>query len=134
MAYSYEIFPSKQLVEIKIFGIDTEADVLERITKITSDEKWQPGFGVLMDMQEVEELRISFDESWNIKEVHRLMEKMIGNCKMALVTQNPHVFGVARMWESLAEELNFEFRIFEEISAGRGWIQTTLAELPPPLN
>ena len=122
MAYTYSINSDNKLVEINIFGVDTASDVIERITTITADQKWEPGFSVLMDMSKLEELAVDFQDSYKITEIHKLMTTIIGNSKVALVCNQLHIFGIGRMWQSLSETLNIEFEIFEEIEMAKDWL------------
>ena len=122
MAYKYTIDCENRIVLIEISGIDTKEDIFERITKITGEPDWSPGFGVFMDMRRVEKLEVNFDDSFEITRFHKLISQIILNCKIALICQHAHVFGIGRMWQSLSETLEIEFEIFEDTDLAKEWI------------
>jgi len=82
----------------------------------------------LVDFTGVTELRVSTDEARRIAEASKTTARLAPGGVVAVVAPKDHVFGMARMWETLVdEEAGWLTRVFRERAEAEAWIRARLA-------
>jgi len=120
----YELdFESHPFVRVRVHGVDTLSDMVERIRRVVSHPSWRPGRGVLIDMREASTASFSNEELHKIHDMHAIMKEAMGDSKLALVASVGPAFGVARMWEGLAESgLQVSVSAFDNCEDAEVWL------------
>jgi len=91
----------------------------ERAKKITH---------VLIDFTEVTELRMNAEEAKRLAEASKITARLAPGGAAAIVAPRDHVFGIARMWESLVdEEASWSTRVFRDRAEAEAWLRAQLA-------
>ncbi len=123
MAYTFEINPRTRRVDVRVKGRDTAADLTRRVQEITGDPLWSPGFDILVDTCEVNEFDFSTSDIQDIARLHEDMNKLIGGGKLAIAAPRDLIYGVGRMWETLAEgRTALSIRVFRSLEEAETWL------------
>ena len=105
-------------------GVVNAQDVVEGVQDLMADPKLMLKPLVLCDFLEVTLLNVTTPE------LHKLCEAMGGRdselfgARIAFVSDQAHVFGIARMLEALVEDLPIEMRVFRELAEAETWLAT----------
>ena len=122
MTHRYRIEPSFGLLIDKFEGNMGWHDVWEGILRSTKDPEFQPGMNVVADLT-------AADLDFVYGEANRLASKVsivptMKYGRIAVVAPQSLQFGIARMFGTLAENLDIfeEYQVFSEFSEARTWL------------
>jgi hypothetical protein len=87
---------------------------LERITLdfilsvydvVLNHKLWQPGFNLLIDLNDQQNIELQSDDFYTIREKHKRMIHKIGNGLWCLIARNDLDYGLSRQFEAIVGEL-----------------------------
>ena len=124
MAYSTEYTLDGLGVIHRGEGIVTGADVIAASADHhrLEDRARRLRYGIV-DFTEVTELRVSAAEAQAIADEDRLTAALTPDVVVAVVAPQDHVFGMSRMWETLAESTGWTTRVFRDRAEAVGWLR-----------
>ena len=84
----------------------------------------ETGMNGLVDMRDVRTLDVSSGAVWELTRMLRAAEPPGIRRRVAIVASSDFVFGMARMFESLASSggAATEYQVFRDIAEARGWL------------
>jgi hypothetical protein len=77
----------------------------------------------LVDLSRVTELRLTAHDVRAIVAVDRRLARLMPSAVVAVVAPADVVFGLARMWEVLAEGIGWQTQVFREAGAAAAWVR-----------
>ena len=109
-------------------GIVVSEEILGGAREIQRDEARarQLKYGIT-DLTDVEELRVTTQDMRRIAEGSKRTALLVPHGFVAIVAPRDHLFGMARMWEALVDEAEWETSVFRTRNEADAWIQTRLA-------
>jgi hypothetical protein len=123
MAYTYEIDRRRNFVRIIVTGRDSVADILRRMREISNDLRFSPGMDVLNDFTGVTDLNLSADDIDGITKLQKALDDLIGGGRQAIVADQDLIYGLGRMYETLAEgRVSMKIRIFRQLREAEAWL------------
>lgn len=127
MAYSTEYTPDGLGVIHRGEGIVAGAEVIAASADHHRLEERgrRLRYGVV-DFTKVTELRVSAAEAQAIAEEDRLTAALTPDVAVAVIAPQDHVFGMARMWETLAESTGWTTRVFRDRDEAVAWLREQL--------
>lgn len=125
MPISYRIDTEKRMVLTKASGTLTDEDVLALKARLTRDPDFVPGMRELSDCRGIERLAVTSAGVRAMVQQDQQQARAGGPHKLALVLSRDVAFGMARMYQSLAEsnEQN-HVGVFRDIDEARAWLES----------
>jgi hypothetical protein len=112
-------------------GVLTGPDIINIKTGLEADPDFDPGFTHwLVDLTAVTELQMSSPEVRAIVEVDRRLARLMPDAVVAVVAPADAAFGLARMWEILAEGIGWPTGVFRTVAEAEAWIRSQTADQP----
>ena len=116
--YDYEIFPEIHLCVFVARGkIDLE-EFKSTGKRMLDDERWVPGGNFLMDYRKCQMPDLGYDRMQSGVAKERGLEALIGDGKLALVTDRKLMYGFGRMWQAMSEERSIDIHITWDLADG----------------
>jgi hypothetical protein len=128
MPCDYAIDVERGLVQTRLWGSVTPADLLDVRDRMAVDPAYGPHLSILIDMREVERFALTTGDV----QVLARTSKFGQGSRRAFVASSPSSFGLARMFQSY-REINDgleETAVFETMEAAEVWLTTPSAEQP----
>ena len=118
MPISYEIDPIKQLVITRMWGVVTEAQVLDHNRRLRSDPAFNPDFRQLADMTEQTASNVS------TKVVNEASADHFFNpgTKRAFVAPVDAIFGMSRKFALQSEAVGQTIQVFRDMGSAVKWL------------
>ncbi|HMF15835.1 MAG TPA: hypothetical protein VKE98_01455 [Gemmataceae bacterium] len=115
-------------LHFKCWGVLTGEDVMSATASLESDpDAFRNLTYSLVDLIEVTELELTGDEVRSVAYLDRRLAQINACLCVAVVAPKGVVFGMARMWEVLAEPTGWRIRIFRDLHEAEIWIEEMLA-------
>ena len=95
---------------------------------ITPDEilKWRY---TLIDLTSTESMDINYvDVSGVVFQNRTIAAKAVPGVLLAVASPRDHMYGLARMWETLVEHVGWETMTFRSVAEAESWIYTRVKE------
>ena len=95
---------------------------------ITPDEilKWRY---TLIDLTSTESMDINYvDVSGVVLQNRTIAAKAVPGVLLAVASPRDHMYGLARMWETLVEHVGWETMTFRSVAEAESWIYTRVKE------
>ncbi len=124
MEFEIDFDPERSLVALRTSG-DAEFAGFEALLKaLLDDPRWQPGMDVLADYSTLEMPAEAGDAFMvRIVAMHAPLAERLGSGRCAVVAGSPAKFGLARMFEQLAEPaLEMRFHTVRSWAEGEAWL------------
>ena len=125
MPMSYTIDSDAGVISITGEGLLTDSEMIDCVDALRHDPALRPEMNTLSDMRRIE---VGFTSAGVEKmvEVMRATEDRRGAAKAAIVVSEDVAFGMARMFESIADfsGVHPEFRVFRDIQSAVDWLQS----------
>lgn len=115
----FKIDKEHRLVMTTVSGVFTVADVLAHQASLRKHPDFDPSFSQLMDFTHVTSVELKRED------VQRVAQESVfsPNSRRALVTNNDAVFGLARMFEMLRENMGEKgIRVFRNLDEALDWV------------
>ena len=113
-------FAEPSRFHVRASGEVTVVEIQSAIAGILSHPRMHSGTDVLVDAREVERVPTTPD----LRRVARWMKPMVdvGLGAVGIVTENPVIFGVARMFSVFAEAVGASVGAFRDVDEARAWL------------
>jgi len=115
-------------VRIEASGQLTLQDLLDMVDPMLRDPRFEPGMPQLVDLGAVEHTDLRADEMRTLVETYEKQTERVGASRVAVFAPRPLLFGVSRMYESLAERLPGERRVFDDLDEAQAWLREPAAD------
>jgi len=122
MPIQYRYDPEKRLLQVRVHGTVTDAELLEYARTATADPTIEAEADELIDLRDVE---IPDVETSTLKQVANLFhdsERAEQGVRIALVAGSDAAYGLARMYQAFRIDSSAEIQVFREMDAARGWL------------
>jgi hypothetical protein len=136
MPCGYSIDLARSLVLSRGWGVVTDRELLAHVRTLTVDPRYARSFCQLADLRDVTDVEITAS---TIREMVKLNPFGAG-ARRAVVVTSDVVFGMARMYQILADESPHELKIFRKMDDALQWlwiadakaeILSVLSQTPP---
>jgi len=125
-----ELLEEQRLVYVRGTGVLTLADNLYVFQKLLADPRFRPGFSQLADFRDVADAELGEKELREIVANEQAHLGFLEGARIALVAPADFAFGLARMWEILAERMPFEAGVFRSLDEAVAWLGLAPEDLP----
>ena len=122
MPISYYIDADRNLIVTEADGILTNDDLYEHRRKILRDPAFRPGMRELADTLSVERHEMSIEGIQRLVELQNANETLMGEYRLAIVTDSELAFGMARVYQALTIESLTQVRVFKDIQEADAWL------------
>ncbi len=119
MTAYFKIDKEHRLVMTTVSGVFNVADVLAHQVNLRKDPDFDPSFSQLIDFTHVTRVELKREE------VQRVAQESIfsPHSRRALLASNDAVFGLARMFEMLRENMGEQgIRVFRNLDEALDWV------------
>jgi hypothetical protein len=96
---------ARKVVFATCTGVLTIAEIAEHCVRLAQDPAFDPEFSLLNDLSGVSEINAPFHDLQAF--VTKGLDPFSETSRRAFVATDPHVFGMARMYEGLIDHTNF---------------------------
>ena len=131
MPITLDVVDSKRFVYARATGVLTLADNLGAFQALSADPRFEAGFSQLCDFRDVTEAHLGESEVREIVAAEEGSLDFLTGARIALVAPEDFSFGLARMWEILADRMPFETHVFRSLGEAIAWLGLTERDLPP---
>jgi len=128
---SLDVVDSKRFVYARATGVLTLVDNISAFLALSVDPRFEAGFSQLCDFRDVTEARLGESEIREFVAVEQGRLDLLSGARIALVAPEAFAFGLARMWEILADRMPFETHVFRSLDEALAWLGLTQSDLPP---
>ncbi len=121
MSMSCRIDPELGIVYTTLIGKVSTPEVIETLRRVIDSPDYRPGLDGLVDLRESRHA----PKSDEIREVASIMvnhHEQIGHSRSALVVASDLGYGLARMYQAIAEGSSIETHIFRDMDEARHWL------------
>ena len=123
MAYTFEIDARNHIVRVQVTGVDTPADVEQRIREVTNDLRWSPGMNVIVDYSGATRSEISPDYLAKVATVHSMLRAFLGDGRLAIVAGEETAAGFTRMWDAYVQgRSSMQIRVCRDVKEAEAWL------------
>lgn len=107
------------LLLVQAAGEVTMEEVRSQATRIKTHPLYDPLLDLMLDLRRVESLELDASQ---LREIV-IAESIAGyQRKVAITASGDHVYGLARMFQSMAIDLKSEFSVFRDYFSGLAWL------------
>lgn len=121
MPIDCEIDSEAGIVYTTIVGQVSANEVIEKLAAVITSTGYRPGFNGLIDLT-----KSSYTPKGNeVRQIAQLLvshNARIGHSRSALVVSRDLGYGLARMFQEMADESVIETRIFRDMTEARTWL------------
>jgi hypothetical protein len=121
MPVSYRIEPEEGIVYLTTDGTVPFVELEAVMLGVLSDPSYRPGFSFLSDSTRETDVPDTGYVRRCVDFLGRYTAEM-GECRWAMVSRHPALFGMQRMFSTLAESYGITARVFREPEAARRWL------------
>ena len=118
-----------RMMNTRIWGTVTDADILALAESIASNPRVEPGMREMIDLREVERAEVTRQVLQSVAAIDRtLAEKFRGNRTAIVAVRDAH-YGLARMYAHLMEAAGAptQVRVFRDVDRATSWLQEPAA-------
>jgi hypothetical protein len=126
-----DVVDSKRFVYARATGVLTLADNLSAFYALSVDPRFEFGFSQLCDFRGITEARLGESELREFVTLEQSSLDLLSGARIALVAPEAFSFGLARMWEILADGMPFETHVFRSLPEAVAWLGLSESDLPP---
>jgi hypothetical protein len=131
MPMTYRIDRDANLLFVAMTGAHTQAERMQTMLAWINDPAFRPGLDTFCDLTESE----STPDLAELREIVATISEhapRIGPKKVAMLTSKPITFGVARVFEALAdvEDTPLQVKVFNDRSAAWAWLRPGDSDKP----
>lgn len=120
MPIEWDQDPESQLVVVEVVGKVPAGAYLALWDELIADPRIEPGPRIVADFSAVEVTQTGADVRGVAAGAMRFKDFMAGG-RMAIVATQQASFGLARMYATLVEGLDFEVQVFRDYDEAREW-------------
>ena len=120
---TFEIDLARRIRRQVFRGVITEAILFSAYNDLISQPDFDPTMADLADMTQVERLEISTKAVRQLVSMFEAPE-LQSDSKLAIVAASDHVFGMARMYETLSSHTSEHIRVFRDMAEAEAWLDS----------
>ena len=112
-------------------GLITARDIHDVKTALLAQESLlrQVAYAIV-DLKAVTELKLTAAELRGLVKLDLHLAKLLPHAAVAIVAAADHPFGMARMWEVLAEDTGWQTAVFRTRAQAEAWVNRTVRQIP----
>ena len=122
MPVTYKINSSKNITLVKGTGKVTARELFEVMRNRAGNNRHNPDYDMLCDFRKVTQVDIQPEELSNLLSTDARLHLFSAGRKVAVVASTNIVYGVARMYEMLSEQLPQQIMVFREMDKAKEWL------------
>jgi hypothetical protein len=130
MPISYQIDEARRLVLTTASGALTDSDILRLKARLVADPKWKPGMRELSDVRLIDRLEVTADGVRQMMMRDECHAAALASYRLAIVVSHQVVYGMARMYQMLTEQIVPDVRVFRDMEEAKRWL--AVDEAAPP--
>jgi hypothetical protein len=121
MPLTYDIDAARRLVLITATGAPVPNEWFETMEAVTADARYEPGFDILYDRRNLDHTPDTmYVRAWVFR--HADLMKETGDGKLAVVVDQPVVYGMIRMASAFAETAGATVNVFWNLDEALMWL------------
>lgn len=126
MPISYRIDQARHLVLTTATGILADNDVLDLKRRLVADPAFRPDMRQLSDVRGITALQVTAAGVRGMVALDSANASRLEGHRLAIVTGEDVVFGMARMYQSMTEQNLPGVGVFRDYDAAAAWLGVTL--------
>jgi hypothetical protein len=119
---TYTIDPARGLVLTTAAGVVTDADVLAHLDALAADPRLAAVTAELADARGVTDPAVTSPGLWQAVLREERAGPPLSARRLAIVAAADAVFGMARVYQQLADGSGTRVRVFRDMAAARAWL------------
>lgn len=128
MPITYEIDEANGWVKMVGSGVITDEEVLAYRQTLLADPRFRASMKVLSDMRGIERVHVTAGGIRRLVHEESSHTAELAARRLAIVTDSPVAYGMARMYQMLAENAGGAIQVFRRIEDAMAWLQATNAQ------
>ena len=85
----------------------------------------------LVDLTDVESIEISTGEIRKLVDIDKRLSELLPESSVAIAAPSDEAFGISRMWQLMADEVDWPKGVFRSFDEAERWTNEHLAKHPP---
>ena len=114
--------PAARLRTSTYEGVVTEREVIDTYEKLLADPNYDATLNDLADLRAVERLEVSTEVVYRVAGLYEPLDQLGIRRRIAIVAPADHIFGLARMFESVRAGAPEQIAVFRDIDEARAWL------------
>ena len=106
--------------QVTVDGLITRHEVSTLIARILSHPKLQPGVDVIVDARKATNALSTQELRGIAREIRPMLERGMGS--VGIVSDNPFIYGVSRMFAVFAEAMGANIAAFQALDEAHDWL------------
>jgi hypothetical protein len=128
MPISYEIDEVNGWVRMVGSGVITDDEVLAYRQSLVADPRFHPSMKLLSDMRGIESVQVTAGGIRRLVHEESTHAQQLAARRLAIVTDSPVAYGMARMYQMLAENAGGAIQVFRRVEEATAWLLSEAAE------
>ena len=128
MPITYEIDDRNGWVKMVGSGVITDEEVLTYRQALLADPRFRPSMKLLSDMRGIERVQVTAGGIRRLVHEESSHAHELAARRLAIVTDSPVAYGMARMYQMLAENAGGAIQVFRRIEDATAWLQAEATE------
>ena len=128
MPITYEIDDANGWVMMVGSGVITDEEVLTYRQTLLADSRYRPSMKLLSDMRGIERVQVTAGGIRRLVHEESAHAAELTARRLAIVTDSPVAYGMARMYQMLAENAGGAIQVFRRIDEAMAWLQSEATE------
>jgi hypothetical protein len=128
MPITYEIDEANGWVWMVGSGVITDEEVLTYRQSLLADPRFRSSMKLLSDMRGIERVEVTAGGIRRLVHEESSHASELAARRLAIVTDSPVAYGMARMYQMLAENTGGAIQVFRQIEEATAWLQSEAAE------
>lgn len=123
MSITMKIFPERKLGVIKGRGEVSAEEMIRGDLELYNHPDWRNGFNILCDFTEIDQIHLAQVDISRLIESNKIHNPLFNQSKLAVAAAKDLVFGLARMWDTLADDLTMKRAVFRSVDEAMEWLE-----------
>ena len=124
MGIRYHVDKLHYIMVLTVEGYLTDKQLLFSLKQALSDPAVGPNIRVLFDLRQAKLLDLSANTIRAAANITKSGGDRLSGARLAIVCSTDHVFGLARMFQTLRDRSPGEVKVFRKINQAKGWLNT----------
>lgn len=122
MPIQYRYDPERRLLQVRMHGTVTDAELLDYARSATTDSTIEVEADELIDLRDVEIPEVKTSTLKQVADLFHDSERAAKGVRIALVAASDAAYGIARMYQAFRIDSNDEIQVFRKLDAAHGWL------------
>ncbi len=124
MAISYSIDVDRQLILTVASGTLSDDDLIQFKIRLVRDPDFKAGMCEISDLRDVVNFNITTNGVRRLVMQDEKDARLVRTHKLAIVTSQTIIYGMARMYQTLTQKNIAEVNVFRDIEKAQAWISS----------